>query len=261
MGQKVNPHGLRVGVIKDWDSRWFTTDKKEFGALLLEDHNIRKFLKNKLYSAGVAKIEIERSANKIKLDLHVAKPGVVIGRAGAGIEALKAELEKMTKKNIIVNIVEVKAIDKNAQLVAENIALAIERRVAFRRAMKQAVQRALKSGAKGIKVAASGRLGGAEMARTEGYSEGNVPLQTLRSDIDYGFAEADTTYGKIGIKVWICNGEVLPTKNGINPREERKDNRRDRRDNKRDNRRRDSRGNGRGQRPQRPQRTENKENK
>ena len=261
MGQKVNPHGLRVGVIKDWDSRWFTTDKKEFGALLLEDHNIHKFLKNKLYSAGVAKIEIERSANKIKLDLHVAKPGVVIGRAGAGIEALKAELEKMTKKNIIVNIVEVKAIDKNAQLVAENIALAIERRVAFRRAMKQAVQRALKAGAKGIKVAASGRLGGAEMARTEGYSEGNVPLQTLRSDIDYGFAEADTTYGKIGIKVWICNGEVLPTKNGINPREERKDNRRDRRDNKRDNRRRDSRGNGRGQRPQRPQRTENKENK
>ena len=261
MGQKVNPHGLRVGVIKDWDSRWFTTDKKEFGALLLEDHNIRKFLKNKLYSAGVAKIEIERSANKITLDLHVAKPGVVIGRAGAGIEALKAELEKMTKKNIIVNIVEVKAIDKNAQLVAENIALAIERRVAFRRAMKQAVQRALKAGAKGIKVAASGRLGGAEMARTEGYSEGNVPLQTLRSDIDYGFAEADTTYGKIGIKVWICNGEVLPTKNGINPREERKDNRRDRRDNKRDNRRRDSRGNGRGQRPQRPQRTENKENK
>ena len=261
MGQKVNPHGLRVGVIKDWDSRWFTTDKKEFGALLLEDHNIRKFLKNKLYSAGVAKIEIERSANKVKLDLHVAKPGVVIGRAGAGIEALKAELEKMTKKNIIVNIVEVKAIDKNAQLVAENIALAIERRVAFRRAMKQAVQRALKAGAKGIKVAASGRLGGAEMARTEGYSEGNVPLQTLRSDIDYGFAEADTTYGKIGIKVWICHGEVLPTKNGINPREERKDNRRDRRDNKRDNRRRDSRGNGRGQRPQRPQRTENKENK
>ena len=261
MGQKVNPHGLRVGVIKDWDSRWFTTDKKEFGALLLEDHQIRTFLKERLYVAGVAKIEIERSANKIKLDLHVAKPGVVIGRAGAGIEALKAELEKMTKKNVIVNIVEVRAIDKNAQLVAENIALAIERRVAFRRAMKQAVQRALKAGAKGIKVAASGRLGGAEMARTEGYSEGNVPLQTLRSDIDYGFAEADTTYGKIGIKVWICNGEVLPTKNGINPREERKDNRRDRRDNKRDNRRRDSRGNGRGQRPQRPQRTENKENK
>ena len=271
MGQKVNPHGLRVGVIKDWDSRWFTTDKKEFGNLLLEDHNVRNFLKKRLYSAGVAKIEIERSANKLKLDLHVAKPGVVIGRAGAGIEALKAELEKMTKKNVIVNIVEVKSIDKNAQLVAENIALAIERRVAFRRAMKQAIQRALKSGAKGIKVAASGRLGGAEMARTEGYSEGNVPLQTLRSDIDYGFAEADTTYGKIGIKVWVCNGEVLPTKNGVNPREERRNDRRNnkRNDRRNDNRRNNSRGNDRGnnrgqrpqgQRPQRPQRTENKEN-
>ncbi|MBC5998099.1 30S ribosomal protein S3 [Romboutsia ilealis] len=271
MGQKVNPHGLRVGVIKDWDSRWFTTDKKEFGNLILEDHNVRKFLKNKLYSAGVAKIEIERSANKLKLDLHVAKPGVVIGRAGAGIEALKAELEKMTKKNVIVNIVEVRSIDKNAQLVAENIALAIERRVAFRRAMKQAIQRALKSGAKGIKVSASGRLGGAEMARTEGYSEGNVPLQTLRSDIDYGFAEADTTYGKIGIKVWVCNGEVLPTKNGVNPREERRNDRRNnkRNDRRNDNRRNNSRGNDRGnnrgqrpqgQRPQRPQRTENKEN-
>ena len=264
MGQKVNPHGLRVGVIKDWDSRWFTTDKKEFGNLILEDHNVRKFLKNKLYSAGVAKIEIERSANKLKLDLHVAKPGVVIGRAGAGIEALKAELEKMTKKNVIVNIVEVRSIDKNAQLVAENIALAIERRVAFRRAMKQAIQRALKSGAKGIKVAASGRLGGAEMARTEGYSEGNVPLQTLRSDIDYGFAEADTTYGKIGIKVWVCNGEVLPTKNGVNPREERRNDRRNnkrndrRNDNRRNNSRGNDRGNNRGQRPQgqRPQRTE-----
>ncbi|HBG8733470.1 TPA: 30S ribosomal protein S3 [Clostridioides difficile] len=266
MGQKVNPHGLRVGVIKDWDSRWFATDKKEFGNLLLEDHNIRKFLKKRLYSAGVAKIEIERSANKIKMDLHVAKPGVVIGRAGAGIEALKAELEKMTKKTIIVNIVEVRSTDKNAQLVAENIALAIERRVAFRRAMKQAIQRAMKSGAKGIKVSASGRLGGAEMARTEGYSEGNVPLQTLRADIDYGFAEADTTYGKIGIKVWICNGEVLPTRDGVNPREEsRKSNRRDnKRDNRRNDRRgNDNRGNYRGQRPQggsRPQRTENKGN-
>ena len=230
MGQKVNPHGLRVGVIKDWDSRWFTTDKKEFGSLLLEDHQIRTFLKERLYVAGVAKIE-----------------------------ALKAELEKMTKKTVIVNIIEVKGIDRNAQLVAENIALAIERRVAFRRAMKQAVQRALKSGAKGIKVAASGRLGGAEMARTEGYSEGNVPLQTLRSDIDYGFAEADTTYGKIGIKVWICNGEVLPTRNGVNPREERKDNRRDRRDNKRRDNRRDNRRNSRGNdraRGQRPQRSE-----
>ncbi|CEN21147.1 30S ribosomal protein S3 [Paraclostridium sordellii] len=257
MGQKVNPHGLRVGVIKDWDSRWFATDKKEFGNLLLEDHNVRKFLKNKLYSAGVAKIEIERSANKIKLDLHVAKPGVVIGKGGAGIEALKAELEKMTKKTIIVNIVEVRNPDKDAQLVAENIALAIERRVAFRRAMKQAIQRAMKSGVKGIKVSASGRLGGAEMARTEGYSEGNVPLQTLRSDIEYGFAEANTTYGKTGIKVWICNGEVLPTRNGVNPREDRRDNnRRDRRDNRRNDRRDNNRRNNRGPRPQR---TENKQ--
>ena len=252
MGQKVNPHGLRVGVIKDWDSRWFATDKKEFGNLLLEDHNVRKFLKNKLYSAGVAKIEIERSANKLKLDLHVAKPGVVIGKGGAGIDALKAELEKMTKKTIIVNIVEVRNPDKDAQLVAENIALAIERRVAFRRAMKQAIQRAMKSGVKGIKVSASGRLGGAEMARTEGYSEGNVPLQTLRSDIEYGFAEANTTYGKTGIKVWICNGEVLPTRNGVNPREDRRDNnRRDRRDNRRNDRRDNNRRNNRGPRPQR----------
>jgi small subunit ribosomal protein S3 len=281
MGQKVNPHGLRVGVIKDWDSRWFATDKKEFGNLLLEDHNIRKFLKNKLYSAGVAKTEIERSANKLKLDLHVAKPGVVIGRGGAGIEALKAELEKMTKKNVIVNIVEVRNPDKDAQLVAENIALAIERRVAFRRAMKQAIQRAMKSGVKGIKVSASGRLGGAEMARTEGYSEGNVPLQTLRSDIEYGFAEANTTYGKTGIKVWICNGEVLPTRNGVNPREDRRDNnRRDRRDNRRNDRRNDRSNNNRSNnnrsndnrsnnnrsndnrssnRGPRPQRTENKQ--
>ena len=259
MGQKVNPHGFRVGVIKDWDSRWFTNDSKEFGSFLLEDHNIRKFLKKKLYSAGVAKIEIERSAKKVKIDLHVAKPGVVIGRAGSEIEALKVELEKLTKKNVIVNIVEVKNVDRDAQLVAENIASAIERRVAFRRAMKQGIQRAMKSGAKGIKVSASGRLGGAEMARTEGYSEGNVPLQTLRSDIEYGFAEADTTYGKIGIKVWMCNGEVLPTKGGIgvDPREERRnDNRRNRRDNKRNNRGNDRRG----RRPQgsRPQRTENK---
>ena len=261
MGQKVNPHGLRVGVIKDWDSRWFATDKKEFGNLLLEDHNVRKFLKNKLYSAGVAKIEIERSANKLKLDLHVAKPGVVIGKGGAGIDALKAELEKMTKKTIIVNIVEVRNPDKDAQLVAENIALAIERRVAFRRAMKQAIQRAMKSGVKGIKVSASGRLGGAEMARTEGYSEGNVPLQTIRSDIEFGFAEANTTYGKTGIKVWICNGEVLPTRNGVNPREDRRDNnRRDRRDNRRNDRRNDRRDNNRrNNRGQRPQRTENKQ--
>ena len=210
MGQKVNPHGLRVGVIKDWDSKWYA--EKDFADYLVEDHEIRTFLKKRLYSAGVAKIEIERSANKLKLDLHVAKPGVVIGKAGAGIDALKAELEKMTKKTVIVNIVEVRNPDKDAQLVAENIALAIERRVAFRRAMKQAIQRAMKSGVKGIKVSASGRLGGAEIARTEQYHEGTIPLQTLRADIDYGFAEADTTYGKIGVKVWVYNGEVLPTK-------------------------------------------------
>ena len=211
MGQKVNPHGLRVGVIKDWDSRWFTTDKKEFGSLLLEDHQIRTFLKERLYVAGVAKIEIERSANKIRIDLHVAKPGVVIGAAGAKIEALKAELEKMTKKTVIVNIIEVKGIDRNAQLVAENIAGQIEKRVAFRRAMKQAMSRAMKMGAKGIKTSASGRLAGAEIARTEHYHEGTIPLQTLRADIDYGFYEADTTYGKIGVKVWIYKGQVLPT--------------------------------------------------
>ena len=215
MGQKVNPHGLRVGVIKDWDSRWFTTDKKEFGNLLLEDHNVRNFLKKRLYSAGVAKIEIERSANKLKLDLHVAKPGVVIGKAGAGIDALKAELEKMTKKTVIVNIVEVRNPDKDAQLVAENIAGQLERRISFRRAMKQCMQKAMKSGALGIKTSVSGRLGGADMARTEFYKEGTVPLQTLRADIDYGFAEADTTYGKIGVKVWIYKGEVLPTKKKV----------------------------------------------
>ncbi len=234
MGQKVNPHGFRVGVIKDWDSRWFA-DKKDFGAFILEDHTIRKFLKNKLNTAGISRIEIERAANKVRLHLSVAKPGMVIGRGGSGIEALKTELEKMTKKNVYINIIEVKRPEKEAQLVAENIALAIERRVSFRRAMKQAMQRAMRSGAKGIKVAASGRLGGAEMARTEGYSEGNVPLQTIRADIDYGFAESNTTYGKIGIKVWVCNGEVLPSKNGFAPRviEERSDKkRRDGRDNR-----------------------------
>ncbi len=259
MGQKVHPHGLRVGVIKDWDAKWYA-DKKNFADNLIEDQQIRKFIKKELFSAGIAKIEIERSAKRVKLNIYTAKPGVVIGKGGAGIEALKAKVAKLVNgKNILINIVEVKNAEANAQLVAENIAAQLEKRVSFRRAMKQAVQRALKSGAKGIKVAASGRLGGAEMARTEGYSEGNVPLQTLRSDIDYGFAEADTTYGKIGIKVWICNGEVLPTRNGVNPREERKDNRRDRRDNKRRDNRRDNRRNSRGNdraRGQRPQRSE-----
>lgn len=243
MGQKVNPHGLRVGVIKDWDSRWFANDKKEFGAFIKEDNVLRKHLKKELYSAGLAKIEIERSANKVKMDLHVAKPGVVIGKGGAGIEALKKELEKMTGKAVILNIIEVRNIDRDAQLVAENIAQAIERRIAFRRAMKQAVGRTMKSGAKGIKVSASGRLGGAEMARTEGYSEGNVPLQTLRSDIEYGFAEANTTYGKIGIKVWICNGEILPGRNLSTEREEKRAEMRNGRDNKRNGRGNDRRGN------------------
>ncbi|MBC2578436.1 30S ribosomal protein S3 [Peptostreptococcus russellii] len=252
MGQKVNPHGFRVGVIKDWDSRWFANDRKEFGEFIKEDHDLRTYLKKELYSAGLAKIEIERSANKIKMDLHVAKPGVVIGKGGAEIEALKAKLEKMTGKKVILNIIEVRNIDRDAQLVAENIAQAIERRIAFRRAMKQAVGRTMKSGAKGIKVLASGRLGGAEMARTEGYSEGNVPLQTLRSDIDYGFIEANTTYGKIGIKVWICNGEVLPGRNISTEREEKKaerkrDNRRGR-NNDRRGRNNDRRNNNRGPR-------------
>ena len=258
MGQKVHPHGLRVGVIKGWDAKWYA-DKRTFADNLIEDNKIREFVKKELFSAGIAKIEIERSAKRVKLNIYTAKPGVVIGKGGAGIEALKAKVAKLVNgKNILINIVEVKNAEANAQLVAENIAAQLEKRVSFRRAMKQSIQRAMKLGAKGVKTACSGRLGGAEMARTEQYHEGTIPLQTLRADIDYGFAEADTTYGKIGIKVWICNGEVLPTRNGVNPREERKDNRRDRRDNKRrdnrrDNNRRNSRGNdrARGQRPQR----------
>ena len=268
MGQKVNPHGLRVGVIKGWDAKWYA-DKRTFADNLIEDNKIREFVKKELFSAGISKIEIERSAKRVKLNIYTAKPGVVIGKGGAGIEALKAKVTKLTNgKNLLINIVEVKNAEADAQLIAENIAAQLEKRVSFRRAMKQAIQRAMKSGVKGIKVSASGRLGGAEMARTEGYSEGNVPLQTLRADINYGFAEANTTYGKTGIKVWICNGEVLPTKNGVNPREERRNDRRDnkrndRRDNRRNNRRgNDNRGNNRGQRPQgsRPQRTENKGN-
>lgn len=214
MGQKVNPHGLRVGVIKDWNSRWYA-DKKEFSVLLHEDYKIRKHLKKKLYIAGISKIEIERAAKKVKLNIFAAKPGIVIGRGGAGIEEIKAEIAKLTGKDVLINIVEVRRPEKDAQLVAENIAQAIERRIAFRRAMKQAIQRSMKAGVQGIKVLSAGRLGGAEMAREEGYSEGNVPLSTLRANIDYGFAEADTTYGKIGIKVWINHGEVLPSKEGF----------------------------------------------
>ena len=210
MGQKVNPHGLRVGVIKDWDSKWYA--EADFADLLVEDYNIRKFLKKKLYSAGIAKIEIERTADRVKVIVHTAKPGVVIGKGGAEIEKIKKELQKLTTKKLIVDIKEVKRPDKDAQLVAENIAAQLENRVSFRRAMKSCMSRSMKSGVLGIKTAVSGRLGGADMARTEFYSEGTIPLQTLRADIEYGFAEADTTYGKVGVKVWIYKGEVLPTK-------------------------------------------------
>ncbi|NLM04224.1 MAG: 30S ribosomal protein S3 [Clostridiales bacterium] len=212
MGQKVNPHGLRVGIIKDWDTKWYA-DKKDFSDLLIEDYEIRKYVKEKLFVAGISKIGIERAANnRVKINIHTAKPGMVIGRGGQGVEELRKELEKITNKNVAINVVEIKKPETDAQLVAENIAFSLERRVSFRRAMKQAMQRAMRSGAKGIKVLTSGRLGGAEMARSEGYSEGNVPLHTLRADIDYGFAEAMTTYGKLGVKVWIYKGEVLPTK-------------------------------------------------
>ncbi|MCF0125276.1 MAG: 30S ribosomal protein S3 [Clostridia bacterium] len=209
MGQKVHPTGVRVGIIKDWNSKWYA-DSKNFADYLVEDQKIRKFLKKKLYQAGISKIEIERTAKLVKVNLYTAKPGIVIGKGGAGVETVKEELAKLIEKDVNINIVEVKNIDIDAQLVAENIAGQLERRVSFRRAMKQCMQKAMKSGALGIKTAVSGRLGGADMARTEFYKEGNIPLQTLRADIDYGFAEADTTYGKIGVKVWIYKGEVLP---------------------------------------------------
>ena len=210
MGQKVNPHGLRVGVIKDWDSKWYAEDS--FADCLVEDYNIRTYLKKKLYSAGIAKIEIERASDRVKIIVHTAKPGVVIGKGGSEIEKVKAEVQKLTDKKVIVDIKEVKRPDRDAQLVAENIALQLENRISFRRAMKSTMSRSMKAGVKGIKTAVAGRLGGADMARTEFYSEGTIPLQTLRADIDYGFAEADTTYGKLGVKVWIYKGEVLPTK-------------------------------------------------
>ena len=213
MGQKVNPHGLRVGVIKDWESRWFADDDN-FSDNLVEDYKIREFLKKKLYHAGISKIEIERSADRVKVLVYTAKPGVVIGKGGAEIEKLKGELAKYSTKKVLVDIKEVKRPDRDAQLVAENIAQQLENRISFRRAMKSCMGRAMKAGAKGIKTSCSGRLGGADMARTEFYSEGNIPLQTLRADIDYGFAEANTTYGKIGVKTWVYHGEVLPTKGG-----------------------------------------------
>ena len=202
MGQKVNPHGLRVGVIKDWDSKWYA--EADFADCLVEDHKIRTFLKKKLYNAGVSKIEIERTSDRVKIIISTAKPGMIIGKGGSEIEKVRAELQKMTTKKVVVDIKEVKRPDREAQLVAENIAQQLENRISFRRAMKSCMGRAMKSGAKGIKASCAGRLGGADMARTETYSEGTIPLHTLRADIDYGFAEADTTYGKIGVKVWVC---------------------------------------------------------
>ena len=211
MGQKMNPHGLRVGVIKDWNSKWYA-DSKNFGDYLVEDHKIREYVKKKLFVSGISKIEIERTAKFVRVNVYTAKPGLVIGKGGAIAETLKNELSKMINKEVNLNIVEVKDIATDAQLVAEDIAGQLERRISFRRAMKQCMQKTMKAGALGIKTAVSGRLGGADMARTEFYKEGTIPLQTLRADIDYGFAEADTTYGKIGVKVWIYKGEVLPTK-------------------------------------------------
>ena len=238
MGQKVNPHGLRVGVIKDWDSRWFEKDES-FGDTLVSDYKIRTFLKKKLQDAGVPKIEIERDSARIRVFIHCAKPGIIIGQGGSAIEKLKAEIEKMVggEKAVFVNVVEVKSPDLNAQLVAENIAAKLEGRIAFRRAMKMAISRTMHLGAKGIKISCAGRLAGAEIARTEHYHEGTIPLQTLRADIDYGFWEANTTYGKIGVKVWIYKGEVLSAGNGAKRTVEnadKKDRRGDRRGDRRD---------------------------
>jgi small subunit ribosomal protein S3 len=224
MGQKVNPHGLRVGINKDWDSRWYA-DKKHFADNLVEDYKIREFIKKELFLAGISKTEIERFASRVKVNIFTAKPGMVIGKGGTGVEVIRTKLEKMTGKTVIINVEEIKDPDLDAQLVAESIASQIERRVSFRRAMKQSIQRSMRTGAKGVKTLASGRLNGADMARSEGYSEGKIPLQTLRADISYGFAEADTTYGKIGVKVWICRDEILRQK--MRP-EQDKDNRKKR---------------------------------
>lgn len=208
MGQKVHPHGLRVGIIKDWDARWIAK-KGNFADYIVEDDKIRKFLKKKLYAAGISKIEIERAANKISVSIYTGKPGIVIGKGGTGVDVLKQDLLKLTGKNIVVNIIEVKRPDLDAQLVAENVAAQLEKRISFRRAMKQSIGRCMKNGAKGVKIKCSGRLGGAEIARNEQYHEGSIPLQTLRADIDYGFAEAKTTYGRIGVKTWLYKGEIL----------------------------------------------------
>lgn len=208
MGQKVHPKGLRIGIIRDWDAKWYA--ERDYATLLIEDIKVRKYIKKKLFAAGISRIEIERAANRIKITIQTAKPGIVIGRGGTEVEALRKEVEKMTGKNVNVNILEVKVPELDAQLVAENVAAQLVKRVSFRRAMKQSVSRTMRMGAQGIKVTCSGRLAGAEMARTETYNEGKVPLHTLRADIDYGFAEADTTYGKIGVKIWIYKGEILP---------------------------------------------------
>ena len=248
MGQKVNPHGLRVGVIKDWNSRWYVSDEK-FGDTLVSDNQIRKYLKKKLQAAGVPKIEIERDSARVRVFIHCAKPGMVIGQNGKAIEELKAEIEKMVggDKAVFVNVVEVKDIDLNAQLVSESIASKLEGRIAFRRAMRMAIANAMKHGAKGIKVSCSGRLAGAEIARSEHYHEGTIPLQTLRADIDYGFWEANTTYGKIGVKVWIYRGEVLAAGNGAK-RTPANGERKDRRNDRRNDRRGDRRDNRNGER-------------
>ena len=214
MGQKVDPRGFRVGVINDWNSKWYA-DSKHFADYVVEDHKIREYVKKKLYASGISKIEIERTQRFVKVNIFTAKPGIVIGKGGALAESLKADLEKMISKQVNLNIVEVKDVDTNSQLVAENVAGQLERRISFRRAMKQCMQRTMKAGALGIKIAVSGRLGGADMARTEFYKDGTVPLQTLRADIDYGFAEANTTYGKVGVKVWIYKGEILPQKKQV----------------------------------------------
>lgn len=257
MGQKVSPHGLRVGVIKDWDSKWYA-DKKNFADYLAEDNKVREYVKKKLYVAGVSKVLIERAAeNKIRVIVLTAKPGMVIGRSGDGIEVLKADIKKMTGKEVEISIEEVRRSELDAQLTAESIAQALERRVSFRRAMKQAIGRTMKSGAKGIKVLCSGRLGGAEIARSEKYSEGNVPLHTLRADIDYGFAEADTTYGKIGVKVWINHGEVLDKVLKSAIREEKRD-KKDRKPRK-DGERRERRDRRDGERRERRDRNDRQE--
>ena len=249
MGQKVNPHGLRVGVIKDWDSRWFA-DKKHFGDTLVEDYNLREFIKKSLYAAGIARIEIERLPEKVRVHIHCAKPGLIIGRGGTEIDKLRATLEKRIGKSVSINIIEIKNMDLSAQLVAEKIASDLENRVSFRRAMKGSIGRTMKSGAKGIKIKCGGRLGGAEIARSECYHEGTIPLQTIRADIDYGFAEANTTYGRIGIKVWIYKGEILK---GDAAKAAANKERYERRDRPRDNRRRrdDRNGGGNDRRPRR----------